>query len=65
VIITARQCSGGFAQTGDGYDGGAGVAGGRSPGGNVIVTGGNGPEPSGNSTVVVGVDTVGEVGLVV
>jgi hypothetical protein len=71
VIITARQCSGGFSQPGDGYRGGAGVAGTvpvvvgvRIPGGNGIVTAGSGPEPSGSITVVVGV-SVGDVGLVV
>jgi hypothetical protein len=72
VIITARQCSGGFAQPGDGYGGGADVAGTvpdagavvvgvRNAGGSGIVTAGNGPEPSGSITVVVGDD----VGLVV
>src|SRR5258705_1843859 len=71
VIITARQCSGGFAQPGHGYCGAAGVAGtvpvvvgGRMPGGNGIVTAGSGPEPSGSITVVVGCDD-GDVGLVV
>src|SRR5258705_5605921 len=75
VIITARQCSGGFAQPGDGYPGGAGVAGTvpdagavvvgvRSAGGNGIVTAGSGPEPSGSITVVGGVDG-DDVGLVV
>jgi hypothetical protein len=72
VIITARQCSGGFAQPGDGYRGGPGdagtvpyagavVVGVRNAGGSVIVTAGSGPGPSGSITVVVGDD----VGLVV
>src|SRR5258705_10380466 len=52
VIITARQCSGGFAQPGHGYCGAAGVAGalpagvcGRRPAGTGVVTAATGPGP--------------------
>jgi hypothetical protein len=72
VIITARQCSGQYGQDPSRYRGGAGVvSAGPDPGAggvvgvrvgvSVMVCGPSGP----GTTVVVGVVSVGDVGLVV